>query len=329
MSSVVGRIVARPWLGDPGPTWLRTGGACPTKTKAWAVRPRFVSVTFTPTERQTESIAVAGLGLRARADLGLVRGHPDATSARRHRPDAAGSRTVPGPTLRVPGADDGLASAAGRPEPPLLGRGPGRPWRPGPTPGRSIRRAHGPKSVLTPAGDRLPATGTRTSWPRPSWPTTARCGARWSSGPTATPSGSGCRPRSTPGSRLPGAQRLLPPVHPRELFAPRGRTRRGLQPRAGRRYPRRAARNWRSRSWCARPARPIIDSYFSKWIQSYRDLPRLINQWANVVRWELRPRLSCGRRSSSGRRATPRTPPRRGPGLRPRDPASTSTRTSW
>ncbi len=35
----------------------------------------------------------------------------------------------------------------------------------------------------------------------------------------------------------------------------------------------------------------IVNSYFSKWIQSYRDLPLLINQWANVVRWELRPRL--------------------------------------
>ena len=35
----------------------------------------------------------------------------------------------------------------------------------------------------------------------------------------------------------------------------------------------------------------IINSYFSKWIQSHRDLPMLLNQWANVVRWELRPRL--------------------------------------
>src|SRR5688572_4756793 len=35
----------------------------------------------------------------------------------------------------------------------------------------------------------------------------------------------------------------------------------------------------------------IINTYFSKWVQSYRDLPLLINQWANVVRWELRPRL--------------------------------------
>jgi prolyl-tRNA synthetase len=35
----------------------------------------------------------------------------------------------------------------------------------------------------------------------------------------------------------------------------------------------------------------IIYAMFSKWIQSYRDLPLLINQWANVVRWELRTRL--------------------------------------
>jgi prolyl-tRNA synthetase len=35
----------------------------------------------------------------------------------------------------------------------------------------------------------------------------------------------------------------------------------------------------------------IIYSMFSKWIMSYRDLPMLINQWANVVRWEMRTRL--------------------------------------
>ena len=35
----------------------------------------------------------------------------------------------------------------------------------------------------------------------------------------------------------------------------------------------------------------VMGTYFAKWIQSYRDLPLLINQWANVVRWELRPRL--------------------------------------
>ncbi|MBQ8870329.1 MAG: proline--tRNA ligase [Alphaproteobacteria bacterium] len=35
----------------------------------------------------------------------------------------------------------------------------------------------------------------------------------------------------------------------------------------------------------------IIADSFAKWIHSYRDLPVLVNQWANVVRWEMRPRL--------------------------------------
>ncbi|MEJ7809213.1 MAG: proline--tRNA ligase [Gemmatimonadaceae bacterium] len=35
----------------------------------------------------------------------------------------------------------------------------------------------------------------------------------------------------------------------------------------------------------------IIYAMFAKWVQSYRDLPLLINQWANVVRWEMRTRL--------------------------------------
>jgi len=41
-----------------------------------------------------------------------------------------------------------------------------------------------------------------------------------------------------------------------------------------------------------RPTSETVIGYaFADWIQSYRDLPLLINQWANVVRWELRPRL--------------------------------------
>jgi len=35
----------------------------------------------------------------------------------------------------------------------------------------------------------------------------------------------------------------------------------------------------------------VIWAMYKKWIQSHRDLPLLLNQWANVVRWELRPRL--------------------------------------
>src|SRR3982074_3411483 len=39
------------------------------------------------------------------------------------------------------------------------------------------------------------------------------------------------------------------------------------------------------------PSATIIGASYAKWVQSYRDLPILINQWANVVRWEMRPRL--------------------------------------
>jgi prolyl-tRNA synthetase len=35
----------------------------------------------------------------------------------------------------------------------------------------------------------------------------------------------------------------------------------------------------------------MIGHLFAKWIQSHRDLPKCINQWANIVRWEMRPRL--------------------------------------
>ena len=35
----------------------------------------------------------------------------------------------------------------------------------------------------------------------------------------------------------------------------------------------------------------VIGEYMAKWVHSYRDLPLLLNQWANVVRWEMRPRI--------------------------------------
>ncbi len=35
----------------------------------------------------------------------------------------------------------------------------------------------------------------------------------------------------------------------------------------------------------------IIGESYARWVESYRDLPLLINQWANVVRWEMRPRI--------------------------------------
>lgn len=49
----------------------------------------------------------------------------------------------------------------------------------------------------------------------------------------------------------------------------------------------------------------IFGSMYSKWIQSYRDLPVLINQWANVMRWERRRVLFCALPSFYGRKGIP------------------------
>ena len=74
----------------------------------------------------------------------------------------------------------------------------------------------------------------------------------------------------------------------------------------------------------------IINDYFSKWVQSYRDLPLLINQWANVVRWEMRPRvfLRTTRVPLAGGPHRPRHLRGR-PRLRRAHPHARSTRTSW
>ena len=70
--------------------------------------------------------------------------------------------------------------------------------------------------------------------------------------------------------------------------------RRGHPPPAGKRAGRRpgAGRRPSAEPLVVRPtSETIIGDSFSKWVSSYRDLPMLINQWANVVRWEMRTRI--------------------------------------
>ncbi len=74
----------------------------------------------------------------------------------------------------------------------------------------------------------------------------------------------------------------------------------------------------------------VIGEFMAKWIDSYRDLPLLLNQWANVVRWELRPRLflRTSRVPLAGgahRARRPRTTPATTPG----GSCTRRTRTSW
>jgi prolyl-tRNA synthetase len=53
----------------------------------------------------------------------------------------------------------------------------------------------------------------------------------------------------------------------------------------------------------------IIGESMSRWTSSYRDLPILLNQWANVVRWRCAPGCSCAPASFYGRRGIRPTPP--------------------
>ena len=55
----------------------------------------------------------------------------------------------------------------------------------------------------------------------------------------------------------------------------------------------------------------IIWDTYRRWIQSYRDLPLKVNQWANVVRWEMRTRLFLELPNFYGRKGIPHTQPER------------------
>ncbi len=77
---------------------------------------------------------------------------------------------------------------------------------------------------------------------------------------------------------------------PQSFLEPGGRARRGLQPELA--VVTHAGGKELEEPLVVRPtSETVIGEYMGKWIQSYRDLPLLLNQWANVVRWELRPRL--------------------------------------
>ena len=123
----------------------------------------------------------------------------------------------------------------------------------------------------SPPRPRTSPAGTRTSWPRPSWPTTARCGARWSSAPTATPSGSGCRPRSTCASRPPAPTTATSrSSSPRATCTVRPSTSRA-SPRSSPSSPMPAARSSRSRV----VVRPTSETIFNDLLRQVgAELPR-------------------------------------------------------
>ena len=70
----------------------------------------------------------------------------------------------------------------------------------------------------------------------------------------------------------------------------RGGARRGIRARGRLGHARAATKSSRSGSRSGRRSEVIIGTMYADWVQSYRDLPILINQWANVMRWEKRTR---------------------------------------
>ena len=104
-------------------------------------------------------------------------------------------------------------------------------------------------------------------------------------------SGSACRPSSTTASRRPARENAYFP-----LFIPESYLRReaehveGFSPELA--VVTHGGGKELDEPVVVRPtSETVIGEYMAKWMQSYRDLPLLLNQWANVVRWELRPRL--------------------------------------
>ncbi len=115
------------------------------------------------------------------------------------------------------------------------------------------------------------------------------CGAPSWSAPTATPLG---EHPGGPGPHVQGdgpPERLLPPLHPHGLPQEGGRARGGVLPRAGRGDH--AGGEALEEPLAVRPTSETVIGYmWSRWIKSWRDLPQLLNQWGNVVRWEMRTR---------------------------------------
>ena len=159
--------------------------------------------------------------------------------------------------------------------------------------------------------------------------------ARWSSGPTATRSGSGCRPRSTRRIKAAGAENAYFPLFiPESYLQPRGRARRGLQPRAGRRHPSPAARSSTSRSSCGPPARRSSASTWPSGCRATATCRCCSTSGPTSCAGSCARACSCAPASSSGRRATPRTPPTRTPRAYaaahpPRGLRATSWSTCW
>ena len=164
--------------------------------------------------------------------------------------------------------------------------------------------------------------------PRRSWPRTVQRAEPWLSGPTATRYGNGCRRRSTRKIKAAGAQNAyFPLLIPMNFFQREAGHVEGFSPELA--VVTHGGGKELTEPLAIRPtSETVIGEYMAKWVQSYRDLPLLLNQWANVVRWEMRPRIFLRTTEFFGRKDTPRMPPNPTLGDMPAASCTTCTRTS-
>ena len=144
-----------------------------------------------------------------------------------------------------------------QPERAGAGDGIGHGWGRGVGVGSPSIAALWPSSPCSPPRRRTSPAGTRTSSPRRSWPTTARCAARWSSARTATRIWERMQAEVDARIKAAGAENAYFPLFiPESYLQARGRARRGLQPRAGRGHRRRRQGARGARRRAAHLARP-------------------------------------------------------------------------
>ena len=127
----------------------------------------------------------------------------------------------------------------------------------------------------------------KATWPSP--PKSSK--AAWSSSPTATPSGKCCSASSTTRFKATGHQNVyFPLLIPQSFLQKEAEHVEGFSPELA--VVTIAGGKELEEPYVIRPtSETIIGHFFAKWIQSWRDLPMLVNQWANVMRWELRTRM--------------------------------------
>ena len=125
----------------------------------------------------------------------------------------------------------------------------------------------------------------------PSWRTIRRCADVSCFGPTALRSGRRCATSSISRIKKTGARNAYFPLFiPQSFLQKEAQHVEGFAPEVA--VVTHGGGKELEEPLIVRPtSETIINHMFAQWIRSHRDLPMMINQWCNVVRWEMRTRM--------------------------------------